>query len=310
VLSAFVLLFAQGITTVGFGLLMRFVLLDIPGAPWWAITALLVVFVLWASTLVLMALFAKPLSLYFIGLSFAVAAFLALFDVHAWHWFIAVIVITLLAGGYFRWRVQTEKILLQHLHLRRIIPRTLPRFFTVVALAIAILFYASPQFGHDEKIEYTIPRSMFDTIVYPLLAPVIETNLNQGLADTGLHIDPFGSINFEELGIDINQLPENLRVLLPKGLNTGDNLFTRDLIYSALNQQLNLTLGTFDVSRFKILPAFVAVGLFLGIKALSIPLTWAIIPVTAGIIKLLLFTGILRKETKQVQVETINLMHG
>ena len=288
----------QGLFALGLGLLMRFVLQDLSSASIAMVAALLVVLVLWASNLVLLALFAQPYTVYFIGLLFALSAFFTLFDTGEWVWFLGTFGLLLLAGNYMRWKVQVDKSMLRQLHLRRMIPRSLPRFFTIIALVVAILFFVSPQFAQDEDIQYNIPRGAYD-FMYPFMSPFVGQ-----LFGDDLDINPRGSFTLESLGLSIQNLPQDIRELLPGTTSVETEIKVQELFYDLLNRQLNLMLGTRSAS---ILPAFVAAGLFLGIKALTIPLMWIIIFVTASVIELLLKAGVLRRVTERAEIEQITL---
>ena len=232
--------------------------------------------------------FVKASSVVLVGLILTLAASL---------WALRAILLEVKSGSIFR--------------LSKILRQGLPLFFTAVSLLISVFYFASLT---ETGATTVLPRAIFD-----LSLPYTEGAL-QGL------LPGFKStLSIEELlmktvesqlaseGVNVSSLPrEQIEKLLKSqrsaleralGASLPEKGNAADLLYDLTNSRVENLLGSYK----SYVPYISAIGFFLTIKILSVPLYLISLGFVWVLLQLLLAIGVVRWETVNVEVKRISL---
>jgi hypothetical protein len=139
----------------------------------------------------------------------------------AFYYFI-VLVLIFLALIFYRKRVKHEKETRTKLNFWRILKRGLSLTFTLVCLLIALAYYFSPSLGGISKIEFEIPRNLFDTVLKPL-SGLVQTRLPLYRPDMSIdELLTMFSITVDEeglSGLSFEPSPELYRIIQSKNIS-------------------------------------------------------------------------------------------
>lgn len=139
----------------------------------------------------------------------------------AFYYFI-VLVLIFLALIFYCGRVKHEKETRTKLNFWRILKRGLSLTFTLVCLLIALAYYFSPSLGGISKIEFEIPKGLFDTALKPL-SGLIQTRLPLYRPDMSIdELLTMFSITVDEeglSGLSFEPSPELYRIIQSRGIS-------------------------------------------------------------------------------------------
>lgn len=206
--------------------------------------------------------------------------------------------------------IASEKQASNFFSVSKILRRGLPVFFTGLAIMLAVFYFASIGRGSNAPF---IPRAVFDAAM-PILREPLQNILPGFRADASvdqLLLTFVASQAGKE--VDIRQLqPAQKQELLRQGRKTltqqfGINLTGRekaaDVLYELANAQAAKLLGPFQ----KYIPIIAAVGFFLAIKTLTLPIYWLTLILVFLVVKLMVVIGILRENAETIQVKRLEL---
>lgn len=209
---------------------------------------------------------------------------------------------------------------------RKLLRSGMPIFFTCLSLVLAVFYFTA--LG-GESIKPFLPRSLFDgaiTVIQKLAdAQIIPTELRKNAQinaalETILAASPTSTSSINELILKrMNEEPDfrNLsqsereafvvqsRKALEEelGFPISGNERVSDLFYTTTNTQVAKFLGPYE----KYLPFIAAVGLFITIKAFTLPLYWLTLILFFPVVRLMRTLKILRKDIETIQVERLSL---
>ena len=192
-------------------------------------------------------------------------------------------------------------------NLSKSLRRGLPFFFTAFALIISLTYFSSIIIGERAF----IPRPVFEVstgILQNYLGGLIPGFRPDATIDEVL-IDVIAKELKGQL--DINKIPKSqLKKLLDEqktalggkiGIKISGEEKTTELLYNLANQKLEELFGQYKIY----LPYLSAVGFFLAIKALTWPLYFVSLILIYLAVKLLLITGVLKKESATMPTEKL-----
>lgn len=221
---------------------------------------------------------------------------------------LSALLLTVVTACYAYGKIQSERNTSPAFQMRRIARAGLPLFFTAAALLISVFYLAFIEMKNQQAL---IPKEVFDFSL-----PLAERALRGAIPgfQSGATVDEllFGvlirqsgtPVDFQTLSKEErNQLLESVRTGLARGLGitlTGKEN-AADLLYELANQRVVDFLGTY--SRY--IPYISAFGFFLTVKIVTLP--FYLITLGAGylVMRLMLATGVLRKEKTLLEVERI-----
>lgn len=215
------------------------------------------------------------------------------------------------AGGWYAAeRIAGEAAASTAFSVRKIFSGGLPIFFTAVALMLAV-FYFSSLGGRSDA--FFLPKTLFDAAIpfleqplqniFPGFRPnasVDEFLLTAMTHDTGSQIDIAKLPNAER-----ERLLREGRAALAQQFDitlTGEES-AGDVIYRVTNAQVAKLAGPYE----KYLPLLAAVGFFLAVKALTLPVYWLVLILLFLVVKLLLSLGLLSERVETTQVQRLSL---
>ena len=209
--------------------------------------------------------------------------------------------------------------------IRKIFRSGLPMFFTVTALMLAVFYFSS---FTARPGEYLIPRTMFDAVVQlmrrfsgaaafpvsssgspiaPLLSGIITITTNPNITINELILDQAGAQpGFAALSASQREelLRQGRAVLAEQfGITLTGNEKMGDILYQSTNTQLERFVGPYR----DYLPFIAALGFFIAVKAVTLPVYWATLLLIFAVVKLLTSAGVLKKTTTTMQVERLEL---
>jgi len=217
-----------------------------------------------------------------------------------------------LGGWYAASTIANETAASNSFRTRKILRGGLPVFFTSVALMLAV-FYFSLLSAHAGFDQLFVPKALFDAAV-PLLEKPLRTILPGFRTDASVD-DLLLASAAAQLGeaVDLGALSRPEReALLEQGREAltaefgvtlrGDER-AGDVLYQVTNAQFEKFLGPYR----RYLPLISAVGFFIAVKALTLPLYWLTTILVFIVIRLLAMAGFLERVKETVEVERLKL---
>ena len=215
-----------------------------------------------------------------------------------------------LAGWYAADEIAHEEKDSARFSTRKILRGGLPVFFTAVALTLAVFYFVTVSDQHDQTF---LPKAMFDAAI-PLLqrplagilpgfrsdASVDDLMLAFAAAQIGKEFD-IGTLTPAERE---RLVAESRRALATElGIKLSGDEKAGDVLYEVTNAQVAKLLGPYH----GYLPAIAAVGFFIAVKAITMPVYWITLLLVWLVVKCLVAAGILRQKTETVEVTRIGL---
>jgi len=184
--------------------------------------------------------------------------------------YLAVLFLALLFFLFGSFRAINEKEVRIQIQIDKILRRGLPYVLTGLSLIIATAYYFSPlAFQNQNQIQ--IPRPLFNIIIQPLITTIEEQ-------------------------ISISQLPAQFDV-------SSEGAKLEDVLYQIISQEINKYSQTYK----QYFPLGLAIGVFLSLKAISIPFGWLVILLSWLIFKALVSLGAIKIQEKAVLKEVIEV---
>ena len=230
------------------------------------------------------------------------------------------------AGGmYAAGQIQREEQEAVSFSIRRIFRSGLPMYFTVTALMLAVFYFSSFR-AHPG--EYLVPRTAFDAVIQlmrrfsgaaalpvstsgnpvaPILSGIVSITMNPEMTINDLILGQaktqpgFAALSAAQR----EELLRQGRAVLSKqfGITLTGNERMADILYRTTNTQIERFVGPYR----DYLPFIAALGFFIAVKAVTLPLYWATLLLIFLVVKLLTSAGVLRKTTTTVSVERLQL---
>ena len=214
-----------------------------------------------------------------------------------------------LAGWYGASQISSAYQTVSPFRVHQVLRGGLPAFFTGAALLLAVTYLGTlgPKPGD------IVPRSLFDAVV-----PVLEKPLSgvlPGFRANASTDDIILALAAQELGAgaDITSLPKAERESLlvqgrrllsgQLGIELAGTEKGSDLLYRLANGQIKKFLGPYE----RYLPFVGALAFFIAAKTFTLPIYWVTLLLTAGVVRLLVIGGFLKRETATIQVERLRL---
>lgn len=263
---------------------------------------------LFAALFSLLALFSKTESIGYAAVGMAFAG--SFFFVPADFTVISLLLVTTAGALWAYHGIRKETQLSVFFSLSKTLRHGLPIFFTALALLFSTYYFSSVNRNGDQVI---LPRAVFEFSL-PLLQNSLEKFMPEFRSDITVDQLLIGTLR-TELGaeVDISKLPslelEKLlsaeRQALGKGLGVeiSGQEKTLDLLYNLANKKIEEFAGPYK----NYLPYISAFGFFLAIKVLTFPMYLVALGIIFVVVKLLLMSGVLKKEVVTIQVEKITL---
>lgn len=192
-------------------------------------------------------------------------------------------------------------------NLSKSMRRGLPIFFTVIAFIISLTYFSS--IAKDKQV--FIPKSVFDIsagILQNYLGGLVpgfrkDATVNEILTNFAKN-ELKKQLNVNEIPKEkLNELVEEQKIALSKGMGIkiSGREKTVDLLYNLTNQKIDELFGQYK----EYLPYLSAIGFFLAIKVLTWPLYFISLILIYFTVKLMLFTGLLKKEVVTIKSEKL-----
>ena len=211
-------------------------------------------------------------------------------------------------------RVRREFMLSHGFSLSKLSKAGLPLFFTILSLAIALLY--TEHITDKNAINAFLPKSAFTVLLGSLSRPLSSLT---GLPSINPHAtidETINSIVQEELkkqGIivdetskaELQRLVTTQRNVLAKqyGIRVNGNEKTSDILYTLAADRVTDLLGPYTAY----LPIVAGAGFFFAFKALTIPLYYLALLAVFLLIKIGIASKILTREQRQITVERLVL---
>ena len=230
-----------------------------------------------------------------------------------------------LGGMYAAGQIVREESEAVSFSIRKIFRSGMPMFFTVTALMLAVFYFSS---FRSRPGEFLIPRTAFDAVVQVLqrlsgvaafpvsvpgnaFAPIFsgivsiatnpEMTVNELILDQAKAQPGFTALS---AGERLELLRQGRAVLSEQfGIALTGNEKMGDILYRTTNTQLERFAGPYR----EYLPFIAALGFFIAVKAVTLPVYWATLFLIFLVVKLLTSAGVLKKTTATMQVERLEL---
>lgn len=220
-------------------------------------------------------------------------------------------------GAFFAARhIRKEYLFSLSFSLTKTLKAGLPLYFTVASLIISVFFFS--QLTEEKVISTLLPKSAFTLILEKMQGPLVSiTGFSFPKISSKTTVDELlNGILQEQLksqGLQISQLPAKelnalrqsflLELNKKYGVKAGGKEGAIDLFYDTISRYLRVFL---DPYKFY-LPYASALAFFFAIKALTLPLYYISMIAAFLLIKILVFSKILRSEKQQIEVERLTL---
>lgn len=230
-----------------------------------------------------------------------------------------------LGGMYAAGQIVREEREAVSFSIRKIFRGGLPMFFTVTALMLAVFYFSSFRAHPGELL---IPRSAFDAVVElmrrfsgavalpvstsgnpiaPILSGILSIAANPNMTINELILDQ-AKVQPGFAALTASQRDELLRqgraVLAEEfGITLTGNEKMGDILYRTTNAQLERFVGPYR----DYLPFIAALGFFIAVKAVTLPVYWATLLLIFAVVQLLTRAGVLKKTSATISVERLEL---
>lgn len=303
-------------------------------------------FLLWGISIGLGSLLINKKIISYSAFALSLLSFLIFFSeqVEAIYYFI-ILILTFISLIIYQKRVKHEEKARIKLHFWRIFKKGLPLIFTLICVLISLAYYFSPALGGTSKVEFKIPKSLFDSVLKPL-SGLIQTRLplyNSNMTiDELLTMFSFTSGGGEELykiikskGISIETLdpdqllknPDIARLLQEEIKRQTKSLSSNELVRQRkeFSEKLGIEIkGNETLNDFlyelvnaqiknlggpykKYIPIVLAFVMFFTLRIISILLIAFIALLSCFLIKLLIATGFAKIVTRTIEMEDIEI---
>lgn len=283
VLAIFIVLFG----TVSWFLLYRFLYF---GDSMTFLVLTVLGFLFFGISIGLVSLLIKKKVILYSALALSLLSFFIFFRdaEEAFYYFIA-LVLTFVSLIIYQKRVKHEEKARIKLHFWRIFKKGLPLVFTLICILVSLAYYFSPDIIQAGETKIKIPNDIFNIAIKPLEG-LIAKRLPRGV----------------DLNSDISQIlpPDQKRELERQfGITINKSDTGRDVLYQLVDFQLNNIAGPYR----KFIPLGLAIGLFVTLKILSIPLIAVIVLCSYFAIRILISIGFAKIVTKTIEMEDIEI---
>ena len=206
--------------------------------------------------------------------------------------------------------IAKEETASQTFSMRKILKSGMPLFFTALALLFSVFYYS---FAINHSSQGILPKSLFNAAV-PYMEKPIQGFL-PGYRNNATVDDLLLAFATQQFGssVDIKTLtPAEKAALLAQGREAlraqfGIKLTGKEKASDVLSQVTNSQIEKFAGANKQYLPIAAAIGFFIAIKALTLPVFWITLILTGLMVQLMLKVGIVKREKVMVEIEKVNL---
>lgn len=195
----------------------------------------------------------------------------------------------------------------------------LPIYFTIASLIVSVFYFGN--ITEEKALSSILPKSALNFTLKNLAGPLESlSNLPRGFIE---FLNPESTVDeallklvekqSHDQGIDITKVPrqELLRALSSQrgefakvlGIKLDGQQKIGDVFYNVISRRIEELLGPYK----KYLPVASAIAFFLAFKTFTIPLYYLTTLVTFLLIKIMVWSKILRSEKQQIEVERLTL---
>lgn len=215
-----------------------------------------------------------------------------------------------LGGWHAANQIATEVKASQLFSLQKFLRAGTPLFFTAFALFLAVAYYASIGNRTDAAL---LPKSLFNAAI-PLIQKPLEGVLPGFRADASVD-DLLLAFAIRELGstVDVSKLSVSQKSELVAqgraalaaqfGVKLNGTEKASDVLYTVTNKEVGTFLGPYR----QYIPLITAIGFFVAVKTLTLPIYWITLLIVFFVVKLLKALKILHIETGTIKVERLVL---
>lgn len=229
---------------------------------------------------------------------------------------VALLAITLFFSAFAVYRIRKEFIFSLGFNLSKTTKAGLPIYFTVASLLISTFYFSN--ITEEKALSSILPKSAVGFALKNLSGPLGSlTGLNLPALNPEATVDEvLLKLVEEELksqGVTISRLsrPELLAAIAVQREGFAKNFGIKlkgqeklgDILYSTISQRIEELLGPYK----KYLPVASAVAFFLAFKTFTIPFYYLTTLVVFLLIKIMVWSKILRSEKQQIEVERLTL---
>lgn len=233
--------------------------------------------------------------------------------------------IAALGGVYAASQIVREEREAVSFSIRKIFRSGLPMYFTVTALMLSVFYFSS---FRARPGEFLVPRTMFDAVIQlmrrfsggvalpasapgspiaPIFSGIVSITMNPEITINELILEQaraqpgFASLSASER----EELLRQGRMVLAEqfGITLTGNEKMGDILFRTTNTQLERFVGPYR----DYLPFIAALGFFIAVKAVTLPIYWATLLLIFLVVKLLTNAGVLKKTSATISVERLEL---
>lgn len=190
----------------------------------------------------------------------------------------------------------------------------LPYFFTAISCAGAIFYFGGLKQG--EAVSSLLPRPVFNFTIRTLREP-LQSIIGISSFDADDKVDDFLrsllEAEFQKKGVKLSQVPKSeidkllaaqrAELSLRYGLRLNGKETIADVFYQTVIDRMEDFMGPYQLY----IPYFSALAFFFAFKAFTFPLYIISVLITAGLIRLLIMSKILKNEIENITVERVTL---